>query len=71
MIKLLIATTVLFLLSMLGLALGVMLTGRCLQGSCGGKGVNGPDGTSLSCLTCPNRRRRKRASPDRDHGGGN
>jgi hypothetical protein len=64
--SLLIATALLFLLSMLGLAVGVMLTGRCLQGSCGGKGVIGPDGTPLSCATCPNRRRKKPASPAQD-----
>ena len=37
------------------MAVGVMLDGRCLRGSCGGPDVTGPDGESLACATCPHR----------------
>ena len=46
----------LFLLTLGGMAIvmaimavGVMLDGRCLRGSCGGPDVTGPDGESLAC----------------------
>ena len=38
------------------MAIGVMLDGRCLRGSCGGPEVVGPDGDSLACAACPHRR---------------
>ena len=41
------------------MAVGVMLDGRCLRGSCGGTDLTGPDGESMACATCP---RRKAAS---------
>ena len=37
------------------MAIGVMLGGRCLRGSCGGPEVVGPDGGSLACAACPRR----------------
>jgi hypothetical protein len=40
------------------MAIGVMFRRPCLRGSCGGPEVRAPDGTALSCRTCPNRRRR-------------
>jgi len=53
----------LFLLTLGGMAIvmaimavGVMLDGRCLRGSCGGPDVTGPGGESLSCATCPRRK---------------
>ena len=53
---------VLFLLTLGGMAIvmaimavGVMLDGRCLSGSCGGPDVTGSDGESLACATCPRR----------------
>ncbi len=52
----------LFLLTLGGMAIvmaimavGVMLDGRCLRGSCGGPDVTGPAGESLACATCPRR----------------
>lgn len=42
-------------LVMLAMSVGVMLSGRCLRGSCGGPDLVGPDGRSLTCATCPNR----------------
>lgn len=44
-------------LAVLGMALGVMATGRCLRGSCGGPAMHLPNGQSLSCADCPNRKR--------------
>ena len=36
---------------------GSRMTGRCLQGSCGGTDARGPDGKPLACENCPNRSR--------------
>ncbi len=41
---------------MLAMSIGVLLTGRCLRGSCGGPELLGADGEPLSCATCPRRR---------------
>jgi hypothetical protein len=38
------------------MAIGQSLSGRCMRGSCGGPGAVGPDGESLSCRDCPNRK---------------
>jgi uncharacterized protein len=43
-------------LVMTAMAVGVILKRPCLRGSCGGPDVLGPDGESLACATCPNRR---------------
>jgi hypothetical protein len=39
------------------MAVGVMFKRPCLRGSCGGSAVLAPDGSKLSCATCPNRKR--------------
>lgn len=44
-------------IAMLGMAIGVLLSNRCLRGSCGGPEVLGPNGQSLTCAACPNRSR--------------
>ncbi len=44
-------------IAMLGMSIGVLLSNRCLRGSCGGPDVIGPDGESLACSTCPSRAR--------------
>jgi hypothetical protein len=41
---------------MMIMAVGVMFSGRCLRGSCGGPDAVGPDGEPLNCATCPNRK---------------
>jgi hypothetical protein len=41
------------------MAIGVMLSGRCLHGSCGGPEATGAKGERLSCASCPNRRQRE------------
>ena len=43
-------------LVMLAMSVGVLLSGRCLRGSCGGPGLLGADGEPLTCAACPNRR---------------
>ena len=48
------------------MAVGVMFKRPCLRGSCGGPAAVAPDGTKLSCATCPNRRRAQRQSPTGD-----
>ena len=60
---LLLAAIAIIGLAVLGMALGVMATGRCLRGSCGGAEMRIADGRSLSCATCPNRKRPPAASP--------
>lgn len=52
---LLVLTVVLMALVMAAMAVGVILSNRCLRGSCGGPEILGPDGTPLSCDTCPMR----------------
>ncbi len=49
------------LLIMAIMAVGVVLSGRCLRGSCGGPEAVGPDGEPLSCATCPHRNREEAA----------
>ena len=46
-------------LVMLAMAVGLLFNYPCLRGSCGGPEVAGPDGTDLSCDTCPRRLRRR------------
>lgn len=52
---LIVLTIVLMALVMLAMAVGAIVSNRCLRGSCGGPEVLGPDGTPLSCDTCPMR----------------
>ncbi len=52
---LLLLTIAVIALVMAAMAVGVVFSGRCLRGSCGGPEVLGPDGTPLSCDTCPMR----------------
>ncbi len=62
MFPILLLTLAVFAIAMLIMAVGVIFSGRCLRGSCGGPEVLGPDGESLSCATCPRRREREEAS---------
>lgn len=59
----------LFLLTLGGMAIimaimavGVLLDGRCLRGSCGGPDVTSQDGESMACATCPRRKTEQSAS---------
>lgn len=38
------------------MSIGVIFSGRCLRGSCGGGALVGPDGEDLTCSTCPHRK---------------
>ena len=51
------ASLVLVGASIAAMAIGVIFKRPCLRGSCGGPEVRAPGGESLSCLTCPNRKR--------------
>jgi hypothetical protein len=46
-----------FALAMLVMSIGVLLSGRCLRGSCGGPAILDSDGDPVTCATCPNRER--------------
>ena len=50
-------------LTVAAMAVGVIFKRPCLRGSCGGPGVIAPDGSKLSCTTCPNRKHSQRRSP--------
>ena len=39
-------------IAMLVMAVGVIVKGRCLRGSCGGPKVIGPDGQVIGCESC-------------------
>ena len=61
MIAILLFTLTVFAAAMLIMSVGVIFSGRCLRGSCGGPDVLGPDGEPLSCATCPRRKERDEA----------
>ena len=52
-------TLAVFGLAVAAMAVGVIFSGRCLHGSCGGAELRTRDGLSLRCMVCPNRRRRR------------
>jgi hypothetical protein len=54
---LLLLTLGFFAIAMLVMSVGVMVSGRCLRGSCGGPAVLDGDGDPITCATCPNRQR--------------
>ncbi len=51
----------LVLIAIVLMAIGVIMRRPCLRGSCGGPAIHGPDGTPLSCATCPRARSRQTA----------
>jgi len=69
MIPILLITIFAFLIAVLFMAVGVMFSGKCLRGSCGGTPVIGPDGEPMLCATCPNRDKfaRGECEPAEDH----
>ncbi len=46
-------TIAVFALVVLIMSIGVIFSGRCIRGSCGGEEIIGPDGELLNCDTCP------------------
>lgn len=61
LLPVLLATAAVFAIGMLGLAVGVMFSGRCLRGSCGGEQARAADGTPIGCGNCPNKKSRAEA----------
>ena len=57
--ELLIITIVAFAVIMAAMAVGVIFSGKCIRGSCGGAEIFGPDGELLNCDTCPVRHKRR------------
>lgn len=55
MLTLILVTFVLVGAAVLALAVGTIVSGRCLRGSCGGADVLAADGTRLTCESCPRR----------------
>jgi hypothetical protein len=56
-------TLVLVGLGVLAMAIGVIFRRPCLRGSCGGPEVKTAGGESVSCATCPNRKRKHEHQP--------
>lgn len=50
-------TLVLLAAGVAAMAIGVIFRRPCLRGSCGGPAVETVGGESVSCATCPNRKR--------------
>jgi hypothetical protein len=48
-------TVAAFAIAMLMLGVGVMLTGKCIRGTCGGDEVVDAAGEDLRCPTCPSK----------------
>jgi hypothetical protein len=64
----LLASLLLIGASVAAMAIGVIFRRPCLRGSCGGPEVRTASGEKISCVTCPNRRRRA-AEPAGERGG--
>lgn len=46
----------------LAMSIGVIFSGRCIRGSCGGEAIYDADGDLLNCDTCPVRKEREAQS---------
>ena len=53
------ATIAVFAFVVLIMSIGVIFSGRCIRGSCGGEEIIGPDGELLNCDACPVRKERE------------
>lgn len=62
----LLLTLVVFAFVMLAMAVGVIFRRPCLRGSCGGPEAFDADGESLTCATCPNRKKRRQQTAVRE-----
>ena len=54
-------TIAIFGVVMLAMSVGVIFSGRCLLGSCGGEAIYGNDGEMLNCDTCPVREEKEKS----------
>ena len=52
-------TIAVFACVVLIMSIGVIFSGRCIRGSCGGEEIIGPDGELLNCDACPVRKERE------------
>lgn len=52
-------TIAVFAIVVLIMSIGVIFSGRCIRGSCGGEEIIGPDGELLNCDSCPVRAERE------------
>ena len=66
MLQTILLVFVAFGLAMAMMAVGVIFSGRCLRGSCGGTPVFGPDGEPITCATCPNKDKHQSGEHERD-----
>lgn len=57
---LMIITFFAFAIIIAAMSIGYIFSGRCIQGSCGGKEIFGPDGELLNCDTCPARKEKEK-----------
>lgn len=57
--KMLLLTCVLFGAAMAVMAVGVIIKGKCIRGTCGGEEIIGPDGELLNCDHCPTRKEKE------------
>ena len=64
MIPILLITLAVFAFVMLIMSVGVIFSGKCLRGSCGGPEVLDPNGDPISCSACPKRKKREAARAD-------
>ena len=62
------ATIVVFAFVVLIMSIGVVFSGRCIRGSCGGEEIIGPDGELLNCDACPVRKEREARRHDQSTG---
>jgi uncharacterized protein len=65
MIMVILLSIVVVAVVMIAMAVGTIFSNRCLRGSCGGPEVLGPSGESLSCETCPLRKRQQESGSSR------
>ncbi len=56
-LTLLLLTLAVFAIAMTVMSVGVIFSGRCLRGSCGGSEVLDAAGNPMSCATCPKRKK--------------
>lgn len=61
MIATLLITFSIFAIAMAVMSVGVIFSGRCLRGSCGGPEVLDGEGEPISCAACPRRKEREAA----------
>ena len=61
-------TIAVFAFVILIMSIGVIFSGRCIRGSCGGEEIVGPDGELLNCDTCPVRKEREARKRDQSSG---